>query len=338
MHPWAWWSWALGLTVAATRTASVPALGLIIVATVLVATLARGDGPRGRALPGYVALAVAVVLLRLVFYVVVGIKTPGTVVLDLPAVPMPAWAVGVQLFGPVTTTGLATAAVGGLRLAALVLCVGAAATLTSAARTLRTLPAALHQLGTAVVIAVNVAPALVAAAARVRKAQRLRGLPGRGLRAITATVVPVLTDALDQSLALAASMDSRGFAGTQGRRDRRVAPLLLASLLAATIGAYGVLDPATSPWLGPVLLSFAAGSAVLGSLLAGRLVRRTRFRREHWGTEATVVAAAGLAAAALVTVSDGSGGSGGALMVGLLGLLALTPLLPAVPRLREVLA
>ncbi len=328
MHPLAWWSWALGLAVAASRTTSVPALALIVAATLLVATLARAEGPRGRALPGYVVLAAAVVVVRVVFYVVVGIKTPGVVVADLPSIPMPSWAVGVQLLGPVTTAGLATAAVGGLRLAALILCVGAAGILTSAARTLRTLPAALHQLGTAVVIAVNVAPALVAASVRVRKAQRLRGLPGRGVRAMAATVMPVLTDALEQSLALAASMDSRGFAGTRGRHDRRVTPLLLTALLAAGIGVYGVLDPTTSAWTGPVLLVVAATCGVLGSVLAGRLVRRTRYRHEVWGTQATAVALAGLAAAVLVTIADG-----GAATVTAVAALALTPLLSLV-RLR----
>ncbi len=327
MHPLAWWSWALGLTVAASRTPSVPALGLIVIATLLVATLARGDGPRGRALPGFVVLAAVVVALRLTFYVVVGIKTPGTVVLDLPAVPMPAWAVGVQLFGPVTTAGLGTAAVGGLRLAALVLCVGAAGVLTSAARTLRTLPAALHELGTAVVIAVNVAPALVAAATRVRKAQRLRGLPARGLRAVPATVVPVLNDALEQSLALAASMDSRGFAGTRGRRDARVVPLLLGALLAVAVGLYGVLDPSTPPWSGPGLLALGAACGLLGSVLAGRLVTRTSFRREVWGTQASVVAMAGLGAAVLVTVAGPGPGA-----VATLGALAVAPLLVSLPR------
>ncbi len=335
MHPWAWWSWALGLTVAASRTTSVPALGLIVCATLLVAALARGQGPRGRGLPGYVVLAGAVVVIRVVFHVVVGIKTPGVVVLDLPSVPMPDWAVGVQLFGPVTTAGLAAAAVGGLRLAALVLCVGAAGTLTSAARMLRTLPAALHQLGTAVVIAVNVAPALVAAAARVRKAQRLRGLPGRGVRALTATVVPVLTDALDQSLALAASMDSRGFAGTQGRRDGRVVPLLLLALLAATLGVYGVLDPTTPPWLGPAMLTLAVLASLAGSALAGRLVRRTRFRTERWGPRASVVALAGLAAALLVTVGHDRSG---APALAVLAALGVSPLLTRLDRNGEAIA
>ena len=335
MHPWAWWSWALGLTVAATRTTSTPALVVVVVVTVLVALLARGDGPRRRAFAGYLALAVAVLVLRMAFYVVVGIKTPGTVLLDLPVVPMPDWAVGVQLLGPVTTSGLATAAVGGLRLAALVLCVGAAATLTSAARTLRTLPAAVHQLGTAVVIATNVAPALVASAARVRRAQRLRGLRERGPRAVVATVVPVLTDALDQSVALAASMDSRGFAGTQGRRDARVGPLLLVALLAVALGTYGLLDPTTPTWLGLPLLAAGAGCAVLGSVLAGRLVRRTRFRREVWTAEATLVAAGGVGAAVLVALTDG--GQGGPVLAAL-GALAAAPLLLALRPGRLVLA
>ena len=335
MHPWAWWAWALGLTVAASRTTSVPGLVLVLVSALLVATLARGDGPRARAFPGYVLLAAAVVVMRVGFYVLVGFKTPGTVILDLPRIPMPDWAVGVQLLGPVTAQGLGVAAVGGLRLAALVLCVGAAGTLTSAARTLRTLPAALHQIGTAVVIAINIAPALVAAAARVRRAQRLRGLPARGLSSLVATIMPVLTDALDQSVALAASMDSRGFTRTHGHRDARVGPLLLGSLVAATLGIYGVLDPGAPGLIGVPMLVLAAMGGGLGSVLASRLVRRSQFRRERWTAESTLVSAAGVAAAALVTVTAGSAGGASAVA---LGLIAAAPLAVAGPWYHEVTA
>lgn len=305
MHPWAWWVWALGLAVATTRTTNPLVVGLVLASAVLVVLARREDSPWARAFRGYLLLAVAVVVLRLLFHVVVGIKAPGRVVLDLPRVDLPAWAVGIQLLGPVTVEGLLGAAYGGLRLAALIVCFGAANALANPKRALRSLPAALHQVGTAVVIAVSVSPALVTSAAQVRRAQRLRGQDSRGPRALVALTVPVLSDALDRSLALAASMDSRGYARARvGGSDRRVTVLLLTALLAAAVGSYGLLDGTSPAWVGVPVLGLGLGTAVLGSVLAGRAVRHTRYRPDPWGVPETLVAGSGvLAAASLVAVA-----------------------------------
>lgn len=301
MHPLAWWAWALALAVASTRTTNPVVLVLVLAAVVLVVGVRRGDGPGARAFRGYLLLGAGVVVLRILFHVLVGIKSPGPVLLDLPRVASPPWAVGVELLGPVTLTGLLTAAYAGLRLATLIICFGAANALADPRRTLRSLPAALHQVGTAVVIAVSVAPQLVASAAEVRRAQRLRGLEPRGMRAVLSTAVPVLTDALDRSLALAASMDSRGYArALPGHSDRGVLALLLGALLAAAIGVYGLLDGTSPGWMGvPVLLTGGAAGAA-GLVLAGRQVRRTRYRPDRWGVAETTVAASGVLAAAVL--------------------------------------
>lgn len=301
MHPLAWWAWALGLAVATTRTTNPLVIGLVLTSVVLVVVARRGDAPWARAFRGYLVLGGCIVVLRVLFYLVVGIKTPGRVLLDVPRVGLPDWAVGIELFGPVTLTGLLIAVYGGLRLATLVVCFGAANALANPRSALRSLPASLHQMGTAVVIAVSVAPQLVASAAGVRRAQRLRGQEGRGPRALLATAVPVLADALDRSLALAASMDSRGYArALPGRTEHRVTALLLLALVSAAVGTYGLLDGTTPSWLGvPVLLGGLA-AAVTGSVLAGRQVTRSRYRPEGWGAQETLVAACGLLAAALL--------------------------------------
>lgn len=304
MHPLAWWSWALGLAVAATRTTNPVVIGLVLAATVLVVVARREDVPWARAFRGYVLLGVCIVVVRVLFYVVVGIKTPGPVLLDLPRVATPDWAVGVQLLGPVTVTGLLVALYSGLRLATLVICFGAANALANPRRALRSLPAALHQLGTAVVIAVSVTPALVASSASVRRARRLRGHETRGVRAVLRTAVPVLADALDRALALAASMDSRGYArAVPGSSDRRVSALLLVALVAAALGTYGLLDGTTPGWLGVPVLAVGAVTAVVGGVLAGRQVRRTRYRPDVWRAPETVVAACGVLAAALLVAA-----------------------------------
>lgn len=304
MHPLAWWAWALGLAVAATRTTNPLVNGLVLAAAVLVVVARREDAPWARTFRGYVLLGLGVVVLRVLFYVVVGIKTPGPVILALPTVELPAWAVGVHLLGPVTLTGLLMALYAGLRLATLIICFGAANALANPRRALRSLPAALHQVGTAVVIAVSVTPALVASAASVRRARRLRGHDPRGMRAVVRTAVPVLADALDRALALAASMDSRGYArALPGSSDNRVSALLLLSLVAAAVGTYGLLDGTSPGWLGAPVLLVGAATAVLGGVLAGRQVRRSRYRPDRWGAPETAVAACGLLAAALLVAA-----------------------------------
>lgn len=308
MHPLAWWAWALGLVVATTRTTNPVVIGLLVAAATLVVMARREDAPWGRAFRWYLALGACIVVVRVLFYVVVGIKTPGVVLLDLPRVPLPEWAVSVELLGPVTLTGLLVAVYGGLRLAALVICFGAANALANPRRALRSLPAALHQLSTAVVIAMSVTPQLVTSAAQVRRAQRLRGTAPRGLRSLPAVALPVLTDALDRSVALAASMDSRGYArAVPGTSDRRVGALLLGALLAAVLGTYGLLDGTSPGWLGLPVLAAGAAAAAVGGVLAGRRVRRTRYRPERWGARATLVAGCGALAGGLlvaVTATD----------------------------------
>jgi len=301
VHPLAWWAWALGLAVAISRTTNPLVISMLVASTILVVVARRDDSPWARAFGAYLLLGGAIVLVRVAFYVLVGIKAGGPVIVDLPTVSMPAWAAGVELLGPVHLTGLLAAVYGGLRLAALVVCFGAANALANPKRALRCLPASLHHVGTAVVIAVTVTPQLVSSVGRVRRAQRLRGQDDRGLRSLMACALPVLADALDRSLALAASMDSRGYArSVPGRSDARITAALLVSLVAAALGTYGLLDGTSPDWLGVPLLAVGAVVAVGGSVLAGRRVRRTRYRPDPWLAQEWVIAACGLAVALLL--------------------------------------
>ncbi len=302
LHPLAWWGWALALAAATTRTTNPIAIVLVVLAVVAVVLGGRGDDRWGRAFGGYIVLAGVVVAVRVVFHVLVGLDGGGPVLLDLPGVEMPAWAGGIALLGPVRLGGLLGALYSGLALGALLLCVGAANALTDPVRALRSLPAALHPIGTAVVVAVTVAPRLVTSFARVRRAQRLRGLPGTGWRGMRATVVPVLADALDHALAMAASMDSRGYARVEsGSRD--VPAALAVALAAAMIGSYGLLDAQAPAWLGLPVLAGGAVVAAAAAVVAGRRSRRTRYRPDVWGGREWFVVGSGLAAGLLALAS-----------------------------------
>lgn len=302
LHPLAWWGWALALAVALSRVSHPLAVVLVAAAVVLVVLTCRGEGRWGRAFRGYLVLAGAVVLIRVVLHLLVGVDGAGPVLLDLPRLELPAWAGGLDLLGPVRVGGLLGALYGGLALGALLLCFGAANSLADPVRALRSLPAALHPIGTAVVVAVTVAPRLVTSFARVRRAQRLRGVTATGWRGLSATVVPVLSDALDHALALAASMDARGYGRSPAAR-RDVGIALTLALAAAVVGTYGLLDAQAPRWLGPPMLAAGAAVAVAAGWVAGRRSRRTRYRPDRWGLAETFVTGCGVAAATLALLS-----------------------------------
>ena len=106
----------------------------------------------------------------------------------------------------------------GLRLAAILACLGAANALASPRRLLRYVPATLYDVGTAVVVALTFAPQLVEDAPRVRAARRLRGHAGRGSGSWAASPCRCWTARSSARSDLAASMESRGY-GRAGATD-----------------------------------------------------------------------------------------------------------------------
>ena len=316
LHPVAWWAWALGLAGAASTTTNPLVLLGIIAAAGLVVAARRGEHAWSRAFRLYLALGALIVVIRVFFRLLLGGGAyPGaTVWLSLPEVPLPDWVAGVTLLGDVTAEATLGAAYEGLRLAAIVICVGAANALADPKRLLRSMPAALYEIGTALVVAVSVLPQLASSLVRVRRAQQLRGAPaGRGV-GLRRTVVPVLEDALDRSLLLAAGMDARGYgrtgapagaagaAGAQGTMRRRSTVWLVSSLILVGIAVYALLDPTAPGWLGwsAILGGLATGGA--GLVESGRSVRRTRYRPDPWLAPETLVAGCGALVLAVLVV------------------------------------
>lgn len=301
VHPGAWWLWALGLATAASRTTNPWLLLLVLAVAGHVVTARRTDAPWARSFAVFLKLGLVVIAIRVVAQTLFGTAFPGTVLLDLPEIPLPAWAAGVTLGGPITDAALAAALVEGLRLATMLACIGAANALANPKRLLASVPAALYEVGVAVVVALSFAPSLVTSVQRIRAARRLRGRPDRGLRSIVTVAMPVLEDALERSLALAAAMDSRGYgrrASVPAARRRLTTGLTLTGLGATLVGLYGLLDGTGPALLGlPVLL---VGVVVAAASLrtAGAGVARSRYRPDPWVGAEWVTTAAGVAAAA----------------------------------------
>ncbi|WP_043683719.1 energy-coupling factor transporter transmembrane component T [Streptomyces xylophagus] len=306
LHPGAWWTWSLGLATAATRTTNPLLLSLLITVSAYVVATHRTPTPSSHSYTAFAKLGLAVLLIRLAFATILGSPIPGThVLLTLPQVPLPHWAQGIRLGGKVTAEGLTFAFYDALKLATLLLCVGAANALANPARLLKSLPGALYETGVAVVVALTFAPNLIADAQRLRAARRLRGRPDRGLRGLLHVGLPVLEGALERSVALAAAMDARGYGRTAqvpASVRRTTAALTLGGLLGVCAGTYGLLTAEGGTYGLPLLLAGVV-AALAGLRLGGRRTLRTRYRPDAWDLRAWLVTCSGVSVAALLTLA-----------------------------------
>ena len=301
LHPAAWWLWALALVAAATRTTN-PFVSLLIVGTAaLVVAARRSESVWSRSFVAFLGLGVVLLGVRLVFTALFVDTVPGTaVVVTLPQITLPEALAGIRVGGPVVAEALVFALYQGLQLLAVLAAVGAANALADPRRLLKTVPGALYEVGVSLVVALTYVPRLVEDAVRVRKAQRLRGRPPRGLRGVARTAVPVLEGGLASSLDLAAAMDSRGFArhGDVPVRWRRVSgALVLGGLVGVVSALFALLGGALLPLAGVPLLALGVAVAVTGSLMAGRRSQRTRYRPDPWLLPEWLTVACGAVAA-----------------------------------------
>lgn len=307
VHPGAWWLWAIGLAVAASRTTNPLLLGLIIAVAGYVVAARRPQAPWSRSFAVFLRLGLIVIAIRLVFQAIVSAPIGTTVLVTLPSLTLPDLFAGVRLGGVITVESMLAAFYEGLRLATILACIGAANSLASPARLLKAAPAALYEFGVSLVVAVTFAPQLVADLDRIRSARRLRGRPDSGLRGAAGAAVPVLEGALERSVALAAAMDSRGY-GRQAERSARLRHVttgaLIVGLIAVIIGVYALLDASAPTYLGLPLLGLGALLGIVGFALAGRRATRSRYRPDPWrGPEWLLTACALITGASLIVLA-----------------------------------
>src|SRR5665213_3576277 len=210
LHPGAWWLWAGCMAGAASRTTNPILLLLIGAVAIYVVAARRTSAPWSRSIVVFLRLGLVVIVLRVLLVIVFGIRLPGHVLFTLPHVPLPSWAAGVSIGGPVTAEAILQATLQGLRLAVVLVCFGAANSLASPYRLLRCLSLILYEAGVAITVSLSFAPELVMAIGDVRAARRLRGRPTRGFSGLRGTAIPVLERARDRAHLLAWPLRSRG--------------------------------------------------------------------------------------------------------------------------------
>lgn len=308
LHPVAWWAWAIGLMVAAARSTNPLLLGLILGSVAVVVAARRPDAPWAGAFTASLRLGVVILVVRTLLQVVMGAPIGLHTAFTLPEVGLPDWMAGLRLGGRVTWETVLVGLTEGLRLATMVACVGAANSLAAPSRLLRSVPAALYEVGVAVVVALTFAPHLLDDARRVRGARRLRGHQEGRLAGFARSAGPVLDGGLERSIQLAAAMDSRGYgrAGDVGPRLRVArAVLVLGGFAGTLIGLYGLFDTAAPAWLGWPMLGVGALVALGGLRAAGRRSTRSSYRPDPWRSPEWMTAAAGcLVAASVMVLAD----------------------------------
>jgi energy-coupling factor transport system permease protein len=256
VHPASWWLLGLAGGAAATLASTGWYSGLLCALSVVMVAILRDRTRQQKSLRFYLGMSAFVIGLRVAFRLVFGDQ-------------------------PVGLTDLGVALGDGLKIAAIILCVAVANTLADPRKLLRSTPPALYQVATAIAISLNFAPQLIASLARVRRAARLRGR-SKGLGAFKSIIVPALTDALERSLQLAASMDARGF-GVQSPRPRasRRLSLGLAGVALASVSTALFLLLTTNEGLAATAAATAGVMALVAYLrVSGRGSTRTRLVRQ----------------------------------------------------------
>jgi energy-coupling factor transport system permease protein len=240
LHPLTLWAWALLTSCAVVLTHSGwVALVALLSATTLV-LIRYEKSPWSRSFLISIKIGVIIIAIRSIVGILIGVPIPGNSLFTLPIIDLPSWMPGIRLGGTVTQERLTSAVHEGFIIATVIALFGAATSLTSPRKVLRTLPFFIDEIGITLVIATSLFPQLAQSARRIQLARRLRGYEKFSLRELA---LPLLEESLTRSLQLAASMDSRGFGVSRKRSRYRPEPWLMrdSAIVAITVVIMGWL-------------------------------------------------------------------------------------------------
>ena len=283
LHPITWW--ALALIWVAIAVISHSLAPLLIIGGAALASVVLLERDWARAIKLYATLAAVVFATRLLFRALFNFASANQdIALQLPLLEIDlGFGQPVHLLGPLSYSAINTAVVDGLRLAVIILAIGMANTLAKPSRLLKYTPAAIYEIATAVTIAINLAPQLATSIQRVTRASKLRGRSD-GLGMTKSLIIPVLEDAIENSMHLAASMSARGF-GRTGKNSIAVSRMLrsfslvavaltiIATYLTLTLGLFNVASAAT-------LIMSLVSSVVALRISAGQKIRTSLNRKK----------------------------------------------------------
>ena len=281
VHPVTWWGMALiQIAIAIISQTLTPLLIIGIASLVCVMLL---DKTWAKSIKLYVLLAAVTFATRLLFRVLFNFAPDNQdIALQLPLLKIDLGLGPVHLLGPLSFAAVEAAIIDGLRLAVIIFAIGVASVIAKPNKLLKYTPAAIYEIATSVSIAINLAPQLTQSINRVKRAAALRGRSD-GLGLTRSVIIPVLEDALENSIHLASSMSARGF-GRTGENPKATRNWLrtisVAALISTVISTFLILTLGLLNGLSTATLMLSLGLAVLSLRLAARQQIRTTLNRQ----------------------------------------------------------
>lgn len=305
-HPGVWAVWGVAAVVSI-QLAPNPVYVAAVLAACGAVVLTRGrPGPLARAFPVLLAVGAVFALIRIVL---AGLTTrgDGPVLFTLPSADLPTVLGGFSIGGAVDGGVVARAAAEGFVILGIMAVCGAFNAVVDHHQLLRLVPRAYAEMGVALSVAIAFVPAFITMAATATEADRARtgGVTVRRGR-VRRLAGPVVERALDQAIALAESMDSRGF-GRDGatRADRRATAAGVVGMVAIAAGL-AVLATGERA-IASALVAVGVMAIAAGVVAASRSTKRTRHRVIKPTTRDFALAVV-VAAAPAVLVALGIGG------------------------------
>ncbi len=211
MNSITWWLWSIILAATTIRTQSNLFMLILILIFVLVVNRRQNLEKWGNPFKLTVQLAVAAMLIRMIFAVLIGTPLPGNVVFSLPQLQLPDWLAGVRVGGDVTSERLMLVFSESMKFAIVIIAFGAASALSSPVQLIKKISGRVYLFGVVLIIAISVLPQIVQSFNRVLAARRMRGLERLSVKNFRSVITPVLEESLERALDLSAAMESRGF-------------------------------------------------------------------------------------------------------------------------------
>jgi energy-coupling factor transport system permease protein len=277
LHAVTWLIWALAAAFTVQLAPSPVYVAIVIGVCALVVELHAPRTAFSRAFPVILGLAVAFGLFRVVLTALTS-HGIGAVWFALPSFQLPTvlggFTVGGSIEGPVVLQAAAEAFV----IVGVIAAFGAFNACASHYELVQSAPRAFHELGLVVTVGIAFVPSTILSIQAAREADRAR-TGGRVVRRgrLLRLVIPVLESGLERAVALAESMDSRGFARSTAAREEQVSAWCGLGALVALGGAFiALVGRADAAALG---LSIAGSTLlVLAVFLASRATERVRYR------------------------------------------------------------
>ena len=212
-----------------------------------------------------------------------------------------------------TLEGLLAAVYEGMRLTAILACLGATNALASPRRLLRYVPATLYEVGTAVVVALTFAPQLSTTPAGCGRPVGSADTPPRES--------PTSADSRCRCWSARwtgrscsprrwSHGDTVGWCNAPTSSTRTAAALTLVGLTGVVVGLYGLMDGSSPVVLGAPMLLAGVLCAVAALAVGARHDARSHYRRDRWGGPEWLAIAAGFVPAAGMVIASTRGWAG----------------------------